>query len=173
VSSIIGRRYFWLLLSRIILAKHGLEETSSVWSAKKLTSGNHMACAGLCWSSLRAKPELTRLANTPPIFPHAGRQKPGLATGLRQCGSITVALTGRRQRGVAQSMGAMARVFRCRGERNSSPSDILSLYPHLNMKMLSLAYTSRATGRPDPGNIRVGLGKGLRRMLGASDRSRA
>jgi len=75
----------------------------------------HGHAAWPCWSSWRAQPEQTRLANTPPIFTARLEAETGLATGLRQCGSDQqLALTAERQRSLRRQ-ARRARVLRCRG----------------------------------------------------------
>ena len=130
---------------------------------KKLTSGTTWHAAGLV-GQLRASQNMTRLAKYSADLYRTLEAETGLATGLRQCGSITVALTAERQEELRRQ-AAMARVFGV--EVNElSPSDILSLYPHLNMKDVVSGVHLPGDGQADPGNIALALAKGAR-MLGA------
>ena len=130
---------------------------------KKLTSGTTWHAAGLV-GQLRASQNMTRLAKYSADLYRTLEAETGLATGLRQCGSITVALTVERQEELRRQ-AAMARVFGV--EVNElSPSDILSLYPHLNMKDIVSGVHLPGDGQADPGNIALALAKGAR-MLGA------
>jgi glycine cleavage system T protein len=130
---------------------------------KKLTSGTTWHAAGLV-GQLRASQNMTRLAKYSADLYRTLEAETGLATGLRQCGSITVALTAERQEELCRQ-AAMARVFGV--EVNElSPSDILSLYPHLNMKDVVSGVHLPGDGQADPGNIALALAKGAR-MLGA------
>ncbi|MGY9037034.1 GcvT family protein [Sulfitobacter sp. M13] len=130
---------------------------------KKLTSGTTWHAAGLV-GQLRASQNMTRLAKYSADLYRTLEVETGLATGLRQCGSITVALTAERQEELRRQ-AAMARVFGV--EVNElSPSDILSLYPHLNMNDVVSGVHLPGDGQADPGNIALALAKGAR-MLGA------
>ena len=130
---------------------------------KKLTSGTTWHAAGLV-GQLRASQNMTRLAKYSADLYRTLEAETGLATGLRQCGSITVALTAERQEELRRQ-AAMARVFGV--EVNElSPLDILSLYPHLNMKDVVSGVHLPGDGQADPGNIALALAKGAR-MLGA------
>jgi glycine cleavage system T protein len=130
---------------------------------KKLTSGTTWHAAGLV-GQLRASQNMTRLAKYSADLYRTLESETGLATGLRQCGSITVALTAERQEELRRQ-AAMARVFGV--EVNElSPSDILSLYPHLNMNDVVSGVHLPGDGQADPGNIALALAKGAR-MLGA------
>ena len=144
------------------LAKLGWTEIVLL-ERKKLTSGTTWHAAGLV-GQLRASQNMTRLAKYSADLYRTLESETGLATGLRQCGSITVALTTERQEELRRQ-AAMARVFGV--EVNElSPSDILSLYPHLNMTDVVSGVHLPGDGQADPGNIALALAKGAR-MLGA------
>ncbi len=130
---------------------------------KALTSGTTWHAAGLV-GQLRASQNMTRLAKYSADLYRTLEAETGLATGLRQCGSITVALTGERQEELRRQ-AAMARAFGV--EVNElSPSEILSLYPHLNMTDVVSGVHLPSDGQADPGNIALALAKGAR-MRGA------
>ncbi|WP_417807943.1 GcvT family protein [Thioclava sp.] len=130
---------------------------------QKLTSGTTWHAAGLV-GQLRASQNMTRLAKYSVDLYRTLEAETGLATGLRQCGSITVALTAEREEELRRQ-AAMARVFGVK-VNELSPSDVLSLYPHLNMKDVVSGVHLPGDGQADPGNIALALAKGAR-MLGA------
>ncbi len=128
---------------------------------KKLTSGTTWHAAGLV-GQLRASQNMTRLAKYSADLYRTLEAETALATGLRQCGSITVALTAERQEELRRQ-AAMARVFDV--EVNElSPSEILSMYPHLNMTDIVSGVHLPRDGQADPGNIALALAKGARML---------
>ena len=76
---------------------------------KQLTSGTTWHAAGLI-GQLRASQNMTRLAKYSADLYTRLEAETGLATGLRQCGSITVALTGERREEILRQ-AALARAF--------------------------------------------------------------
>ncbi len=130
---------------------------------KQLTSGTTWHAAGLV-GQLRASQNMTRLAKYSADLYRTLEAETGMATGLRQCGSITVALTTERQEELRRQ-AAMARAFGV--EVNElSPTEILALYPHLNIAGVVSGVHLPLDGQADPGNIALALAKGAR-MLGA------
>ncbi|MFW2543085.1 GcvT family protein [Primorskyibacter sp. 2E107] len=130
---------------------------------KQLTCGTTWHAAGLV-GQLRASNNMTRLAKYSADLYRTLEAETGLATGLRQCGSITVALTGERREELRRQ-AAMARVFGV--EVNElSPRDILDIYPHLNMDGVVSGVHLPGDGQADPGNVALALAKGAR-MMGA------
>lgn len=130
---------------------------------KQLTSGTTWHAAGLV-GQLRATQNMTRLAKYSADLYSRLETETGLATGLRQCGSITIALTSERQEELRRQ-AAMARVFGVE-VHEFSPSEILSRYPHLNMEDVVSGVHLPGDGQADPGNIALALAKGAR-MAGA------
>lgn len=130
---------------------------------KQLTSGTTWHAAGLV-GQLRASQNMTRLAKYSADLYRTLEAETGLATGLRQGGSITVALTTERREELRRQ-AAMARVFDV--EVNElSPSEILAMYPHLNIDGVVSGVHLPHDGQADPGNIALALAKGAR-MMGA------
>jgi 4-methylaminobutanoate oxidase (formaldehyde-forming) len=130
---------------------------------KQLTCGTTWHAAGLV-GQLRASQNMTRLAKYS-VDLYAGLEaETGLATGLRQCGSITVALSNHRREELLRQ-AAMARAFDVE-VHDLSPSDIHALYPHLNLDGVLSGVHLPADGQADPGNIALALAKGAR-MHGA------
>ncbi|MER5173794.1 GcvT family protein [Thioclava kandeliae] len=130
---------------------------------KQLTSGTTWHAAGLV-GQLRNSQNMTRLAKYSADLYSKLEEETGLATGLRQCGSITVALTEARREEILRQAG-MARVFGVEVNELSS-SEVLALYPHLNISDVKGGVHLPGDGQADPGNIALALAKGAR-MRGA------
>ena len=93
---------------------------------KRLTSGTTWHAAGLV-GQLRASQNMTRLAKYSADLYTRLEAETGLATGFRQCGSITTALTEERREEIVRQ-ASMARAFGVE-VRELSPADIHDLYP--------------------------------------------
>ncbi|PYF08131.1 4-methylaminobutanoate oxidase (formaldehyde-forming) [Rhodobacter viridis] len=126
---------------------------------KQLTSGTTWHAAGLI-GQLRASQNMTRLAKYSADLYAKLEAETGLATGFRQCGSITVALTGERREEILRQ-AALARAFGV--EVNElSPAEVLARYPHLNIADVVAGVHLPGDGQADPGNIALALAKGAR-----------
>ena len=79
------------------------------WSASRLSCGTTWHAAGLI-GQLRATKNMTRLAKYSADLYTRLEAETGVATGFRQCGSISVALTGERLEELHRS-ASMARAF--------------------------------------------------------------
>ena len=90
------------------LAKKGWTDVVLL-ERKRLTSGTTWHAAGLI-GQLRASSTMTKLAKYTADLYRNLEAKTGIATGLRQCGSISVALTGERREELMRS-ASMARAF--------------------------------------------------------------
>ena len=88
------------------------------------------------------------------------RQKTGVATGFRQNGSITVALTDARMEELRRG-AAMARAFGVEIDEVST-ADIASRYPGLNVSDAKGGVYLAKDGQADPVNITQALAKGAR-----------
>lgn len=130
---------------------------------KQLTSGTTWHAAGLI-GQLRASQNMTRLAKYSADLYAKLEAETGLATGLRQCGSMTVALTAERREEIFRQ-AALARAFGV-DVNELSPREVLDLYPHLEISDVVAGVHLPLDGQADPGNIALALAKGAR-MRGA------
>ena len=128
---------------------------------KQLTSGTTWHAAGLI-GQLRASQNMTRLAKYSADLYTRLEAETGLATGLRQCGSITVALTDERREEILRQ-AALARAFGV-DVNELSPREVLDLYPHLQISDVVAGVHLPGDGQADPGNIALALAKGARQM---------
>jgi 4-methylaminobutanoate oxidase (formaldehyde-forming) len=130
---------------------------------KQLTSGTTWHAAGLI-GQLRATANMTRLARYSAGLYTGLEAETGIATGFRQVGSISAALTGERLEELKRS-AAMARAFGVPVEE-LSPTEIGARYPHLNLDGVTGGVWLPTDGQADPANIALALAKGAR-MRGA------
>ena len=130
---------------------------------KQLTCGTTWHAAGLV-GQLRSSQNMTRLAKYSADLYRDLEAETGLATGLRQCGSITVALSHERREELLRQ-AAMARAFGV-DVVELSPAEVLAMYPHLNVDGVVSGVHLPGDGQADPGNIALALAKGAR-MRGA------
>src|SRR6056297_1833684 len=126
---------------------------------KALTSGTTWHAAGLI-GQLRASANMTRLARYSADLYTGLEAETGIATGLRQVGSISAALTGERLEELKRS-AAMARAFGVPVEE-LSPAEIGDRYPHLNLEGVTGGVWLPTDGQADPANIALALAKGAR-----------
>ncbi|MBI1621923.1 GcvT family protein [Aquamicrobium zhengzhouense] len=126
---------------------------------KQLTCGTTWHAAGLV-GQLRASPNMTRLAKYSADLYVRLEEETGVATGMRQVGSITAALTDERMHELRRQ-ASMARAFKVDvGEL--SPSEIKAMYPHLNIEGVVGGVHLPLDGQCDPANIAMALAKGAR-----------
>ncbi|MHA6345662.1 GcvT family protein [Roseivivax sp. CAU 1761] len=130
---------------------------------KQLTSGTTWHAAGLV-GQLRASQNMTRLAKYSADLYAELEAETGLATGFRQCGSITVALTEERREEILRQ-AALARAFGVAVDE-LSPQEVKERYPHLETSDVIAGVHLPGDGQADPGNIALALAKGAR-MRGA------
>ena len=130
---------------------------------KQLTSGTTWHAAGLI-GQLRATANMTRLAKYTADLYVKLEEETGVATGMRQCGSISVALTSERK----EELYRNASMARARGVdvEEISPAEAKARYPHLEIGDVVGAVYIPKDGQGDPANITQALAKGAR-MLGA------
>ncbi|TNC48565.1 FAD-dependent oxidoreductase [Rubellimicrobium rubrum] len=126
---------------------------------KRLTSGTTWHAAGLV-GQLRASQNMTRLAKYSADLYTRLEAETGLATGFRQCGSITTALTTERREEIFRQ-ASMARAFGVE-VRELSPQEVGDLYPHLNLEGVVAGVHLPKDGQADPANIALALAKGAR-----------
>ncbi|WP_323011008.1 FAD-dependent oxidoreductase [Paracoccus sp. (in: a-proteobacteria)] len=130
---------------------------------KQLTCGTTWHAAGLV-GQLRASQNMTRLAKYSVDLYRRLEAETGLATGFSQRGSMTVALTEARREELLRQ-ASMARAFGV--EVNQlSPSEIKTMYPHLEVSDIVSGVHLPGDGQADPTNIALALAKGAR-MRGA------
>jgi 4-methylaminobutanoate oxidase (formaldehyde-forming) len=130
---------------------------------KQLTSGTTWHAAGLI-GQLRASKNQTQLARYSAGLYARLEAETGIATGLRQNGSVTVALTEHRREEILRNAG-LARAFDIEVHEIST-TDLKDLYPHLNTDGVKAAVHLPGDGQADPANIALALAKGAR-MKGA------
>lgn len=130
---------------------------------KQLTSGTTWHAAGLI-GQLRASANMTRLAKYTADLYSRLEEETGVATGMRQLGSISVALTEDRKEELLRS----ATMGRARGVEvwEISPNEAKERYPHLEIGDVKGAIWIEKDGQGDPANITHAMAKGAR-MLGA------
>ena len=128
---------------------------------KRLTSGTTWHAAGLI-GQLRASSNMTRLAKYSADLYRELEAETGVATGLRQTGSITVALTEARKEELSRQ-ASMARVFGVPVEEISS-AEVKARYEHLNIEDVLSAVYLPTDGQGDPANIALAMAKGARQM---------
>ncbi len=126
---------------------------------KQLTSGTTWHAAGLI-GQLRASSNMTKLAKYTADLYSTIEAETGVATGFRQVGSISVALTGERHEELRRS-AAMARAFGVPAEEIDT-AEIKTKYPHLNTSDVVGGVYLPSDGQGDPANIALAMAKGAR-----------
>jgi 4-methylaminobutanoate oxidase (formaldehyde-forming) len=140
------------------LAKLGWSEVVLL-ERKQLTCGTTWHAAGLI-GQLRGSQNMTRLAKYSADLYVKLEAETGVATGMRQNGSITVALTGERKEEILRQ-ASLARAFGV-DVNEVSPAEVKALYPHLNVADVVAAVHLPLDGQSDPANIALALAKGAR-----------
>ena len=130
---------------------------------RKLTSGTTWHAAGLI-GQLRGSANMTRLAKYSADLYRGLEAETGVATGMKQVGSISVALTKERQEELLRQ-ATVARIFDVE-VHEISPAEAKAKYPHLNIDGVVGAVALPLDGQCDPANIAMALAKGAR-MKGA------
>jgi len=130
---------------------------------RKLTSGTTWHAAGLI-GQLRGSANMTRLAKYSADLYRGLEAETGVATGMKQVGSISVALTAERHEELLRQ-ATVARIFDVE-VHEISPAEAKANYPHLNIDGVVGAVALPLDGQCDPANIAMALAKGAR-MRGA------
>ena len=130
---------------------------------RKLTSGTTWHAAGLI-GQLRGSANMTRLAKYSADLYRGLEAETGVATGMKQVGSISVALTRERHEELLRQ-ATVARIFDVE-VHEISPAEAKAKYPHLNIDGVVGAVALPLDGQCDPANIAMALAKGAR-MRGA------
>ncbi|MGB3901009.1 MAG: FAD-dependent oxidoreductase [Mesorhizobium sp.] len=128
---------------------------------KQLTSGTTWHAAGLI-GQLRATANMTRLAKYTADLYSRLEEETGVATGMRQCGSISIALTEDRKEELYRG-ASMARAYGVDVEE-ISPSEAKNRYTHLEVSDVKGAVFIPKDGQGDPANITLALAKGARQL---------
>ncbi|MEI6097837.1 MAG: FAD-dependent oxidoreductase [Alphaproteobacteria bacterium] len=144
------------------LARMGWQDVV-VLERKQLTSGTTWHAAGLI-GQLRGSANMTRLAKYSADLYVRLAAETGVETGMRQVGSISVALTAARHEELLRQ-ATVARIFDVEVSE-ISPSEAKAMYPHLNIDGVVGAVHLPLDGQCDPANIAMALAKGAR-MRGA------
>ncbi|NVK29810.1 MAG: GcvT family protein [Gammaproteobacteria bacterium] len=126
---------------------------------KKLTCGTTWHAAGLI-GQLRASQNMTKLARYSAELYVNLEAETGIGTGMRQNGSISVALSHERQQELLRQ-ASMARAFDV-DVNEISTADIGNMYPHLNLDGVVGGVHLPLDGQCDPANIAMALAKGAR-----------
>lgn len=126
---------------------------------RQLTCGTTWHAAGLI-GQLRGSQNMTRLAKYSADLYVRLEAETGVATGMRQVGSITVALTEARKHEIYRQ-ASLARAFDV-DVREISPSEVKQMYPHLNVSDVVGAVHLPLDGQCDPANIAMALARGAR-----------
>jgi len=126
---------------------------------KQLTSGTTWHAAGLI-GQLRATANMTKLARYSAELYTGLEAETGVATGFRQVGSISVALTDARREELFRT-AAMARAFGVPVEEISA-QEVKACYPHLNTDGVKAGVFLPTDGQGDPANIALAMAKGAR-----------
>ncbi|WP_311028470.1 GcvT family protein [Mesorhizobium koreense] len=126
---------------------------------KQLTCGTTWHAAGLV-GQLRGSKNMTRLAKYSADLYVKLEAETGIATGMRQVGSISVALTEERKHELYRQ-ATVARAFDI-DVREISPAEVKEMYPHLNIDGVVGAVHLPLDGQCDPANIAMALAKGAR-----------
>ena len=128
---------------------------------KALTSGTTWHAAGLI-GQLRASATLTRLAKYTADLYRELEDETSIATGLREVGSITLALSEARRQEILRQ-AAMARAFGVE-VYEIGLDQVAALYPHVNVDGVTAALHIPGDGQLDPANVALALAKGARQM---------
>ncbi|MBD9373003.1 GcvT family protein [Rhizobium sp. ARZ01] len=126
---------------------------------KQLTCGTTWHAAGLI-GQLRASQNMTRLAKYSADLYVRLEAETGIGTGMRQNGSMTVALTDERKEEIYRQ-ASLARAFDV-DVREISVDEVKAMYPHLNTADVKAAVHLPLDGQCDPANIAMALAKGAR-----------
>ncbi|MBX3576940.1 MAG: GcvT family protein [Rhizobiaceae bacterium] len=126
---------------------------------KQLTSGTTWHAAGLI-GQLRGSRNMTRLAKYSADLYRKLEEETGVGTGMRQVGSISVALTKERHHELLRQ-ATVARAFDV-DVREITPTEVKEMYPHLNISDVVGAVHLPLDGQCDPANIAMALAKGAR-----------
>jgi 4-methylaminobutanoate oxidase (formaldehyde-forming) len=126
---------------------------------RQLTCGTTWHAAGLI-GQLRGSANMTRLARYSADLYRGLETETGIATGMRQTGSISVALTADRHTELLRQ-ATVARAFGVEVQE-ISPAEAKAMHPLLNTDGVVGAVHLPLDGQCDPANIALALAKGAR-----------
>ncbi len=126
---------------------------------RQLTCGTTWHAAGLI-GQLRGSRNLTRLAKYSRDLYVNLEKETGVATGMKTCGSLSVALTEAREEEIRRS-ASLARAFDIE-VHDLSPAEAQALHPHLNIDGVRHAVHLPGDGQCDPANVAMALAAGAR-----------
>jgi glycine cleavage system aminomethyltransferase T/glycine/D-amino acid oxidase-like deaminating enzyme len=126
---------------------------------KRLTSGTTWHAAGLI-GQLRGSSTLTKLAKYSATLLRELEEETGVATGFRQNGSLSVALSAERLEEL-QRQASMGKAFGVEAFM-LSPAEARAKYPLLDLKGVTGGLFIPANGQADPANIPQALAKAAR-----------
>jgi glycine/D-amino acid oxidase-like deaminating enzyme len=126
---------------------------------KQLTCGTTWHAAGLI-GQLRSSQNMTRLAKYSADLYAKLDEETGIATGMRQVGSISVALTAARHEELLRN-ATLARAFDVE-VHEISPAEVKEMYPLVNVSDVVGAVHLPGDGQCDPANIAMALARGAR-----------
>ena len=128
---------------------------------KQLTCGTTWHAAGLI-GQMRGSLNMTRLAKYSADLYVKLEAETGIGTGMKQNGSMTMALTEERKQEIYRQ-ASLARAFDI-DVREISPQEAKEMYPHLNIGDIKAAVHLPLDGQCDPANIAMALAKGARQQ---------
>jgi glycine cleavage system T protein len=130
---------------------------------KQLTCGTTWHAAGLV-GQLRGTQNMTRLAKYSADLYVKLEEETGVATGMRQVGSISLGLTADRREELLRQ-ATLARAFDVEVSEITA-AEVKAMYPHVEVGDVTCAVHLPGDGQCDPANIAMALAKGAR-MRGA------
>ena len=130
---------------------------------KQLTCGTTWHAAGLV-GQLRGSQNMTRLAKYSAELYTKLEAETGVATGMRQVGSISLGLTADRREELLRQ-ATVARTFGVEVHEITT-AEVRAMYPHVEIGDVTCAVHLPGDGQCDPANIAMALAKGAR-MAGA------
>ncbi len=126
---------------------------------KQLTSGTTWHAAGLI-GQMRSSSNMTKLAKYTQELYFDLEAETGVNTGIRRCGSISVALTEDRREELFRQ-AAMARAFGVEAEEITA-KEVKERYAHLNIDDVVAGVYIPKDGQGDPANVTLAMAKGAR-----------
>jgi glycine cleavage system aminomethyltransferase T/glycine/D-amino acid oxidase-like deaminating enzyme len=126
---------------------------------KQLTSGTTWHAAGLI-GQMRSSSNMTKLAKYTQELYFDLEAETGVNTGIRRCGSISVALTEDRREELFRQ-AAMARAFGVEAEEITA-KEVRERYAHINIDDVVAGVYIPKDGQGDPANVALAMAKGAR-----------